>query len=55
MTDMIKVDRKMLEEIMNEHMTKLVLDGIARYDGRYIGNVAEKEARKMFPEMFKDD
>lgn len=33
---------------------KPILDGLAKYDSRYIGNVPEKEARKLFPEMFKE-
>ncbi len=49
------VTDKEIEDMMNEPHMKLVLDALAKYDSRYIGNVPEKEARKLFPEMFKHD
>lgn len=40
-----------LDKIVDDCMW--ALDALARYDARYIGNVSEKKARKLFPELFK--
>jgi hypothetical protein len=42
-----------IKAIMNDPNMKAVLEALAKYDSRYIGNVPEKEARKLFPEMFE--
>lgn len=49
------ITKEEIDKIMNDPMTKLVMEALDKYDSRYIGNVSEKEARKLFPEMFKDD
>lgn len=42
---------KDLDKIVDDCMW--ALKALAKYDARYIGNVPEKKARKLFPELFK--
>ena len=51
-----EISERFQEEIkflMDRPDIKAVMYGLALYDAQYRGNVPEKEARKMFPEMFE--
>lgn len=45
------ITEKEIDEIVKD--CKFALDALAMYDARYIGNVPEKKARKLFPELFR--
>lgn len=55
MTEEVRITEEEIKKIMDEPMMRLVMEGLAKYDSRYIGNVPREEAEKMFPELKKKD
>lgn len=47
----VPIPESWIKEMIEEN--RAVFDALARYDARYIGNVPESKARKLFPEMFE--